>query len=495
VDKSRQELLDAEVRKLRQELTQLRAREFERMKQEQGMRRELRVATHAAQSTTATLRQTLDLWNATRRELAAAQRRAKKAERAKTEFLVNLSHELRTPMTSIIGFADLLLEDGDLALAPESRLEHLHTLKRNARGLMDVLSDLFDLSKLEAGEVDVAHEIVSLHDLLREVASSMFDVAASRGIGLEIACLGELPVRIRTEPKRLRQILANLIGNAIKFTEVGGVRVSIQLVSDALDRPTLRFEVADTGQGMSPEALERIFDPFAQADGSLTRKHGGAGVGLALARRLAEVLGGELEAESIEGRGSVFRLTVDPGPLEGVELVEMSAPDSDGPDTLSYGDKTRYLLVEARDLRAQAKVLYVEDAEDNQRLVAFILERAGMEVTCADDGASGVALALASRAAQQPFDLILMDLQMPVMDGYTATRKLRTAGWDGPIIALTAHSVNREKELSIEAGCDTFATKPIQRVELLQLVVQQLREREGENSPETIPLRPGEPQS
>jgi CheY-like chemotaxis protein/two-component sensor histidine kinase len=357
---------------------------------------------------------------------------------------------------------------------------------------MEVLSDLFDLSKLESGAVDLASEVVSLREILRDVASRMFDVAATRGIGLDIACLGDLPLRIQTDPKRLHQILVNLIANAIKFTEVGGVRVSIQLVTDALDRPKLRFEVADTGEGMSPEALERIFDPFAQADGSLTRKHGGVGVGLAVARRLAELLGGELEAESIEGRGSVFRLTVDPGPLDGVDLVAMSAPDSDGAETLGYDDKTECLMGEARELESRPKILYVEDAEDNQRLVAFILERTGMEVTCADDGAVGVELALASRAAQQPFDLILMDLQMPRMDGYTATRKLRTAGWELPIIALTAHSVNKEKELSIEAGCDAFATKPVQRVELLQLVVQHLRGREAVAAAARGPETPGD---
>jgi CheY-like chemotaxis protein len=310
----------------------------------------------------------------------------------------------------------------------------------------------------------------------------MLELAARSGIGLAVAYTGELPAQIETDPKRLRQILVSLIGNAIKFTDEGGVRVTTQLVTDALDRPKLRFEVADTGQGMSPEALERIFDPFAQADGSLTRKFGGAGVGLALARRLAELLGGELGAESIEGRGSVFRLTVDPGSLEGVECREMSAGEAPDVDTLGCGKKTQDLLEQARELESPPKILYVEDAEDNQRLVVFILERAGMEVTCADDGAAGVALALASRAAEQPFDLILMDLQMPVMDGYAATRKLRTAAWEGPIIALTAHSVSKEKDLSIEAGCDGFATKPVQRVELLRLVAEHLGKHRDEDS-------------
>jgi signal transduction histidine kinase/CheY-like chemotaxis protein len=482
MEKSQRELIE-ELKSLRREVGELRSREFERMKREQELRRDLRVATQNAKTTTATLRQTLDLWNATRRELASSQRRVKKAERAKSEFLINISHELRTPMTAILGFADLLLEDGNLALAPDSRLEHLHTLKRNAKNLMETLSDLFDLSQLEAGEVSVCSEIVSLRELMEGVASEMLDVAASHGIGLDVAYVGKLPTQIQTDLKRLRQILVNLIGNAIKFTEEGGVRVAVQLVTDALDRPKLRVEVADTGQGMSPEALERIFDPFAQADGSLTRNFGGAGVGLALARRLAELMGGELEAESIEGRGSVFRLTVDPGSLEGAEHLEMSTAEAEVVDSLAFGESGEDTLTQARELETPAKILYVEDAEDNQRLVGFILQRAGMEVTCADDGAAGVALALASRAALQPFDLVLMDLQMPVMDGYAATRKLRTAGWEGPIIALTAHSIAKEKELSLEAGCDGFATKPIQRVELLKLVVEHLRKHRSDTGP------------
>jgi signal transduction histidine kinase/CheY-like chemotaxis protein len=482
VEKSPEELIE-ELQALRCELGELRSREFERMKREQELRRELRDATQSAKSTTATLRQTLDLWNKTRRELAGAQRRVKQAERAKSEFLINISHELRTPMTAILGFADLLLEDGNLALAPDSRLEHLHTLKRNAKNLMEILSDLFDLSQLEAGEVSMCSEVVPLRDVLEGVASEMLDVAASRGIGLDVTYIGKLPMQIQTDPKRLRQILVNLIGNAIKFTDQGGVRVTVQLVTDALDRPKLRIEVADTGQGMSPEALERIFDPFAQADGSLTRSFGGVGVGLALARRLAELQGGELEAESIEGRGSVFRLTVDPGSLEGTEHLEMSTAEGEVANTLAFGATADGSLGDARELESPAKILYVEDAEDNQRLVGFILQRAGMEVTCADDGSAGVALALASRAAQQPFDLILMDLQMPVMDGYAATRKLRTAGWEGPIIALTAHSIAKEKELSLEAGCDDFATKPIQRAELLKLVVEHLRKHRADSDP------------
>jgi signal transduction histidine kinase/CheY-like chemotaxis protein len=486
VEKSPEEVVE-ELKALQRELAELRSREFERMKTEQELRRELRVATQTTKTTTATLRQTVDLWNSTRRELADAQRSVKRAERAKSEFLINISHELRTPMTAILGFADLLLEDGNLALAPDSRLEHLHTLKRNAKSLMETLSDLFDLSQLEAGEVNVCCEIVSLRDLIEGISSEMLDVAASSGIGLDLAYLGKLPAQIQTDPRRLRQILVNLIGNAIKFTDEGGVRVSIQLVTDALDRPKLRIEVADTGQGMSPEALERIFDPFAQADGSLTRHFGGAGVGLALARGLAELMGGELEAESIEGRGSVFRLTVDPGSLEGAEHLEMSTAEDEVADSLGSGDTPRQLLEQAGELETPAKILYVEDAEDNQRLVGFILQKAGIEVTCADDGSAGVALALASRAAQQPFDLILMDLQMPVMDGYAATRKLRTAGWEGPIIALTAHSVDKEKDLSHEAGCDGFATKPIQRVELLKLVAEHLRKHREETDPPTLP--------
>jgi signal transduction histidine kinase len=201
VEKSPEEVVE-ELKALQRELAELRSREFERMKTEQELRRELRVATQTTKTTTATLRQTVDLWNSTRRELADAQRSVKRAERAKSEFLINISHELRTPMTAILGFADLLLEDGNLALAPDSRLDHLHTLKRNAKSLMETLSDLFDLSQLEAGEVNVCCEIVSLRDLIEGISSEMLDVAASSGIGLDLAYLGKLPAQIQTDPRR-----------------------------------------------------------------------------------------------------------------------------------------------------------------------------------------------------------------------------------------------------------------------------------------------------
>jgi signal transduction histidine kinase/ActR/RegA family two-component response regulator len=475
-DRSKDELI-AELEGLRESVAELRALEFERIKREQELRREMRLRSQNAQTTARILRLTLDLLAQTRQELAQARRQASSAERTKAEFLINMSHELRTPMNGILGFAELLLDRGETAEAVGAdRLEHLHLLRRSGENLMRILNDIFDLSNLESGELELRREVVSPFELVNDIASVMRAVAAESSLGFEVSYHGKLPTRIQTDPTRLRQILINLIGNGLKFTRRGGVSLVVGLEDPTPGASRLLFKIADTGQGMPPSALERIFDPFMQADSSLRRTHGGAGLGLTLARKLAALLGGSLDAESLDGHGSVFRLLIDPGPLDGVELLDPNSPEAREVDAIAH-PPTRRLLKRVRDEALAGKILYVEDAVDNQRLISFMLEKAGMEVTCADTGAAGVELALASRDAHQDYDVILMDIQMPVMDGLEATRELRSQGWTGPIIALTAHAISRERELALEAGCDYFATKPISRADLIQLVADHLRNR------------------
>lgn len=475
-ERSQDELIQ-ELEELRQTVAELRSREFERVKQEQELRREMRLLSDNARTAAKILQSTLTATNELQRELKQAKRDAAAASRAKSAFLVNMSHELRTPMTAILGFADLLLEEGDISRAPASRIENLQTLKRNGQSLMQVLSDILDLSKLESGDLEVERVAISPLELMQDIASVMRPAALKKGIAFDLAFEGKLPARIHTDPTRLRQVLMNLVGNAIRFTERGGVRVCVRLVQGD-KRTRLRFDIADTGEGMSPRTLELAFDAFAQGDDSLTRKEGGLGLGLAIAKQLAGVLGGELEVDSLEGGGSIFRLCIDPGPLGEFELIDPNADDAQEADSLAeFG--TRLLIEKLREEKLEGRILYIEDGEDNRRLVTVVLCKAGFEVTCAENGEGGIELAVAARDAGEPFDLILMDLQMPVLDGYEATRRLRAADFQVPIVALTAHALHGERRRALEAGCDSFLTKPIQRHELVEAIARYLRERKA----------------
>jgi Amt family ammonium transporter len=311
------------------------------------------------------------------------------------------------------------------------------------------------------------------------------NAAKEKGVGFDIEWQGPVPARIQTDPTRLRQILMNLAGNAIKFTESGGVRIRTGLVESDENGPMLHFSVSDTGPGLEPEARERIFEAFSQADATTTRKYGGTGLGLTISRQLARLLGGNLTVDSLEGHGSTFLLTVATGDLDGVELIEDPAHLAAAPECAEAVDTgrepTQVFLERVRHQQHGSNVLLVEDGEDNRRLISFALKRAGFDVTHAENGAVGVELALASRDAEQIFDVILMDMQMPVMDGYEATATLREAGWNGPIIALTAHAMTGDRRRCLDSGCDDFATKPIDRRQLVETILGNL---ESKDSPE-----------
>jgi len=303
--------------------------------------------------------------------------------------------------------------------------------------------------------------------------------AREKGLELVVERRGPIPELVRTDPTRLRQILLNLVNNAIKFTEQGHVslRFGLERVEGGepqgeLPGERLAFEVVDTGVGLSPEQIQRIFRPFEQADNSTTRKYGGSGLGLAISQTLARLLGGDLACTSEPGQGSTFRVTIDPGPLDGVRLLDQD------PQPSSHPRPTLPVLGPGPDLRG--RVLLAEDVAVNRRLISTILLRAGIRVEEAEHGRAALEKTLAARDAGQPFDIVFMDMQMPEMDGYEATRRLRQAGYLRPIVALTSHSMSGERQRCLEAGCDEYMTKPIDRLLLLQVLSRFLPSGEAE---------------
>ncbi|MBW2279415.1 MAG: response regulator [Deltaproteobacteria bacterium] len=438
----------------------------ERLEEIKRIRKENLLLSQNAKRNAELLRSTTELSNKSTQELRKAKRRAETAVKAKSQFLANMSHEIRTPLTAIVGYTDLMLEGEDLPALPQVYVEHLETIRRNGRHLLTILNDILDVSKIEAGRVDAERLPVSLQEIVDDVLGVMRQAASNKGIGFDVSYTGKVPVTIQTDPTRLRQVLMNLIGNAIKFTEQGGVRLAIEFLgSGDGESPMLQFAVADTGVGLSPAACDRIFDAFSQADASTTREFGGTGLGLTICKQLAGILGGDVSVESIEGHGSTFTLTIDAGAIATTCLVDPTVHAAE--EVATEGPSTATFLDGIKHSGTRGRVLLVEDGPDNRKLISLTLEKGGFEVTCAENGAIGVEMALVASAEAEPFDLILMDMQMPVLDGYGATQKLREAGYTRPIIALTAHAMRGDREKCLEAGCDDFATKPLDRRELM----------------------------
>ncbi|MGD0517214.1 MAG: MASE3 domain-containing protein [Thermoguttaceae bacterium] len=389
------------------------------------------------------------------RNLAQAKEAAEAASRAKSEFLANMSHEIRTPMTAILGFADILRENPE----PQEVHDLAEIIKHNGEHLLHLINDILDLSKIEAGKNDVERMPCSPGQIAADVISMMKTRADAKGLRLNLECKHDIPEIIQTDPTRLRQILVNLVGNAIKFTKAGGVWVVIRPDDKSAHGTSMQFDIIDTGIGLSKEQVESLFQPFSQVDTSMHRQYGGTGLGLAISRRLARILGGDIAVVSVHGKGSTFSLTIATGPLDGVRSIE-HAPDAAMPhpqDTFA-------------DLILDSRILLAEDGTDNQRLIAFMLRKAGADVTVAENGLVAVDFALAAENAGNPFDIILMDMQMPFMDGYEATRRLRTAGLKLPILALTAHAMVEDRRKCVDAGCDGYITKPIEANSFFKII-------------------------
>jgi CheY-like chemotaxis protein len=390
---------------------------------------------------------------------------AETASQAKSEFLANMSHEIRTPMTAILGFTGILLDEDGIQDLPAHQVEALRTIDRNGRYLIGIINDILDLSKIESGKLEVEEFEFSPSQILMEVAELIRVRADAKGLIVQLENDGPIPVQIQSDPTRLRQILINLTANAIKFTEVGNVRIVMKLRNDS-GQPKLQFDVIDSGIGMSPKQINKLFQPFVQADTSTTRKFGGTGLGLTICQRLIGLLGGDIQVSSAPGKGSTFSFTIAVGRLDHVEMTD---------DPFEVQGAVQHVFKPAEgDVQIDCRILLAEDGSDNQRLISFLLKKAGADVTVAGNGTIAMTEALAAQDDGTPFDVILMDMQMPVMDGYTATSKLREAGYTGTIIALTAHAMASHRKKCIDAGCDDYATKPVDRKQLISLVAQYL---------------------
>ena len=376
---------------------------------------------------------------------------AERASAAKTQFLAHMSHEIRTPIGAILGFADLMKNPSN---SLEENRKYMVIVERNSKQLLRLIDEILDLSKVEAGQMTIENIQFSLADMLADFISVKMLKAGENGIEFRFNPVTPIPDVICSDPFRLRQILDNIVGNAIKFTKNGYVELKV-----SFENPVLKFIVKDTGIGVSELQESRLFQPFSQADASTTRKFGGTGLGLVLSRSLAESLGGKLEFIATKGSGSTFLAEIKSELLPHAKLL--------GKAELSVIKGKLTEFQDSRKALSGLKVLLIEDSDDNQLLITLYLQREGAEVKSASDGAEGVELALSEN-----FDVLLMDIQMPILDGHEATKKLRRANYTKPIVALTAHAMKAEQNKCFESGFTEFLTKPIQKDALIEVLTR-----------------------
>ncbi|MEM9083726.1 MAG: response regulator, partial [Planctomycetota bacterium] len=393
---------------------------------------------------------------------------AETANQTKSEFLANMSHEIRTPMTAILGYADLLEVDSDDPADRERSVDAVRTIRNNANHLLTIINDILDMSKIEAGQMRVETIETSPVQIVEEVVSLVRPRANGKRVDACAVFETRMPRIIQSDPTRLRQILLNLMGNAIKFTEVGSVKLCVGFDSQ---RRRVNFRVVDTGIGMTPKQCEHVsqFAAFNQADTSMSRRYGGTGLGLRISNALSMMLGGEgISIKSTEGVGSTFSVSISVGAIDRIELVDPAQASADQQVAVSNAEADKSKKFEGKPLDGY-RILLAEDGPDNQRLISFHLKKAGADVTVADNGR--IACEIIESAGDQVPDVVLMDMQMPELDGYSASRRLRDQGFDKPIIALTAHAMQGDRERCLAAGCDDYLTKPIDRSKLVRTCV------------------------
>ncbi len=395
-----------------------------------------------------------------RKKLDLARHEAEKANEAKSAFLANISHELRTPMTAVLGFTEMLRSESS---APEY-LEKLDTISRNGKYLLSILDDILDLSRIELGKVTVSHQSVDVCRLIEDVESLMGVRADAEGIPLRVEWKSDIPKRITADRVRTRQILVNLISNALKFTNEGEVKLQIGL-SHNESGANIEFSVVDSGIGMTAEQQRIIFQPFTQASPETARRYGGTGLGLSISKRLAQAMSGKIAFESEVGKGSCFTLTLPVSKRELTKLVRDPGRRVSGKKPTN-GNGTLPKI--------KAKILLADDRRDVWRVCKFFLEKCGAKVTVVEDGRQAVDVTLSASRTEEPYELVLMDMQMPIMSGREAVQEIRAKGIKIPIIALTADAMEGEREACLEIGCSEYFAKPINGSKLMKLVASLL---------------------
>ena len=378
------------------------------------------------------------------RELRIARDEAEQANRAKSDFLSNMSHEIRTPMTAILGFTEVLKRGGSGSPHWE---KHLGTISSSGKHLLELINDVLDLSKVESGALEVEAIDCAPHRVAYDVVQVLRVRANEKGIDLDLKIPEPIPELITSDGSRLRQIITNLVGNAIKFTEEGGVEVILRYIDDPAHRQ-IAIDVVDSGIGMNEQQQAAVFKPFVQADSSITRRFGGTGLGLSISRKLSQALGGDIVLSSEAGVGTTFTATIDAGDCKDVRLIsEREAFDSFS--QIETAAQTQWTFPDSR-------LLVIDDGAENRELLTIVLNDLGLEVETAENGAIGVDM-----AKSKHYDVILSDIQMPVMDGYETVKVMREIGQNQPIIALTANAMKGYEQRVIDAGFSHYMTKPI----------------------------------
>ncbi len=391
------------------------------------------------------------------KELSDAKSEAERANATKSAFLANMSHEIRTPLGAILGFTELLRDPNT---GPEERLGYLDIICRNGKALTRVIDDILDLSKVEAGHLEIEQMPFSLPDLLSEITSLFSETVKAKRLYLTLAIDSNVPNQVLSDPARLRQILINIIGNAVKFTSLGGIKVKVEAAHLKSGKSKITISVSDTGPGLMRSQQKKLFQPFTQADNTTTRKYGGTGLGLALSRRLAQAMGGNIAISECKlRRGCTFQIT-----------IEVAHPEVD----VKHAERADDLQTETGVL-VKARVLLVEDALDNQILIKRILTKNGAKVDIANNGCEGV-----EKAMSGDYSIVLMDIQMPIMDGYEAIQKLRSLGYKGMVYALTAHAMAEERKKTQVAGYDGHLTKPLDTEVLVKTVRLHIKDENSE---------------
>ncbi len=389
-------------------------------------------------------------------DLAQAKQSAEEASFAKSSFLANMSHEIRTPLGAVLGFAELVV---DPKIQPAEKAIFISAIKRNGELLSNIINDILDLSKIEAGKMQVVTQDVALSEVLTDTKTLLDLLASEKGIALSVSIEASVPEIINTDPLRLRQILINIIGNAIKFTSKGTVRVNVQKDLPEHGSNFLRFVIKDTGRGIGVDQVDKLFAPFSQADVTSKRNHGGTGLGLVLSKRFARLLGGDVVlTETQLGKGSTFTVMIDPGP---VRSHKFKVSEEEAPVDGFQGEELRLKGI---------RILLAEDSSDNQILVSSLLKLAGATVEIVSNGREAI-----EKIKLNPYDILLMDLQMPVMDGFEATKELRKDGYLGKIVALTAHTLSDSREHCLQNGFDEHIGKPVKRDVLIEIIERSTR--------------------